>query len=127
VEVTDIRLCAKFRYVGVQTSTCRPLPGPDASADASAAPPSAGVVASASFPPEPDPVEPLLELLPELPVDPLLEPLDPELEPELDPPPEDEPPSTGAEPCAPLPQPAASANATSADERIAALLMLARS
>jgi hypothetical protein len=104
--VTDVRLCEKLRYVGVQTSTCRP-PG----ADASPAPLSAGVVASppvpASLPPELDPEEPLLELLPELPVDPLLDPLDPLdplldpldpldplLEPELDPPSKDGPPSS---------------------------------
>jgi len=153
--VTDIRFCAKFcRYVGIQTSTCLPPLG----ADASPAPPSAGVVASlaapASLPPELDPVDPLLELLPELlvelpvdplldpldplvdPLDPLADPLDPLLEPELDPP--EEPPSSVAVFWPPLlPQPAASANATQSDrprvdrrtaattdERVAPLLMV---
>ena len=106
---------------------------------------SAAVVASppapASLPPEPDPLEPPLELPPELllPVDPPLDPLDPLLEPELDPPSKEEPPSSDGAACPPppLPQPAATANATQGDrarvdrrtaartdERIAPLLMV---
>jgi hypothetical protein len=122
VVVTDCRLWAKLRYVGNQTSACLPPAGPESLADASAGAPSGGVIASASLPPELEPLELPLE---ELPVAPLLDPLDPLLEPELDPPPEEEPPSTGGVPCVPVPQPAASANAnaTSTDERIAPLLM----
>jgi hypothetical protein len=88
--VTDFRLAEKFRYVGVQTSTCLPPPRLDASLEASlVGEPSAAVVASASTPAslaDPDPLEPLPELVvpPELaaPLDmaPLLPPLLPELE-----------------------------------------------
>jgi hypothetical protein len=135
--VTDIRLCEKLRYVGVQTSTSRPPDGADASVEASAGALSAPVVASsprpASLPPELDPLEPLLELLPELlvelpldpplvepdpddPDDPLDPPLDPLLEPELDPP-EEPAPSDGI-PCPSLlPQPTAIANAANATHR----------
>jgi hypothetical protein len=131
--VTDIRLCEKLRYVGVQTSTCRPPDEPDASAEASPGALSAPVVASspppASLPPELDPLEPLLELLPELlvepPVDPLLvdpdpddplDPLDPRDPPLLDPPPEEGPPSSDGSvgPPSLVLQPAAIANATNA-------------
>jgi hypothetical protein len=110
--------CAKlFRYVGTQTSTCLPPPGPDASADASAGAPSPGVVASASLPPEPDPLEPLVELLLEPPDDPLLEPLEPPLEPAPDPPPEEElpPPGGGTCPSPVLAQPAVNAKTTQVD------------
>jgi hypothetical protein len=94
VVVIDFRLCEKFRYVGVQTSASRPLPGLDASAEASAVerePPSAAVVASASTPaslPDPDPLEPLPELEPPPESAPLLDaaPLLPPLLPELEPP-----------------------------------------
>jgi hypothetical protein len=144
VVVTDFRLCEKLRYVGVQTSTCRP-PG----ADASPAPLSAGLVASltvpASLPPEPDPLsplaeppleplaEPLLELPVDPPPDPLAEPpLDPLAEPLLDPLaepllelPVDSPldpldplfePELDAPSPLPPPQPAASTNAAKATD-----------
>jgi hypothetical protein len=122
--VTDIRLCEKLRYVGVQTSTCRPPDEPDAEASAGA--PSDPVVASppppASLPPELDPLDPLLELLPELPLELPLEPLlvDPDpLDPLLDAPPEEEPPLSDGPVGAPplVPQPAAIASAANANHR----------
>jgi hypothetical protein len=114
--VTDIRLCEKLRYVGVQASTSRPPDEPDASAEASAGALSAAVVASplppASPPPELEPLELLLELLVELPLDPLLD--DPDPDDPLDP--LEEPPSSdGAIAPPPLaPQPTAIANTPNA-------------